>query len=179
MFALDGSSVQQLDALDTMGIAVHPSGDRMARIVRGFDHSVAELLIYDRDGIRKYLRLPDYKALHGLAWDGDALVAVSSGTNEVVSLTADGEFVTAWQVGPLRADAWHLNCVSAGPAGLCVSASGQSDRADGWHDRIDGGVIVPVGSQTPVVAGLRRPHHPLWLDDSWLVCESAAGAVSR
>ncbi len=41
------------------------------------------------------------------------------------------------------------------------------------------GVIVPVGSQTPVVAGLRRPHHPLWLDGSWLVCESAAGAVSR
>ncbi|HMS73472.1 MAG TPA: carotenoid biosynthesis protein, partial [Baekduia sp.] len=43
-----------------------------------------------------------------------------------------------------------------------------------------GAGLTGMGAAAPrVVAGLRRPHHPLWLDDSWLVCESAAGAVSR
>jgi len=178
LFVLDGDRLQRLDELNTMGFAVDAAGDRLARVVCGFMPNVAELLLYDRS-ITGYLRLPGLIAPHGLVWDGDELVVVSSGSNEVVRFSPVGERLSSWNPCTASGDAWHLNCLAFAGDGLYVSASGTSDHDLGWETNVAGGVLVRVGDAAPVISGLRRPHHPHWIDGSWLVCESAAGAVTR
>lgn len=178
LYRLAGNQIDRIDDLPTVGIAVDAAGQRVARVLRGFDPHVAEVLIYDEVGVSRYLRLPGVVAAHGIAWDGDELLVASSGTNEIVRFSAGGERLRTWNPGG-TGDAWHLNCLASREGAFFASAAGTSDTDLSWNSDVAGGVIVPLDSGVPVVTGLRRPHHPTWLDDTWLVCESAAGTVTR
>jgi uncharacterized protein (TIGR03032 family) len=61
-----------------------------------------------------------------------------------------------------------------------VTAVGASDAADGWREhRRDGGVVIDVGANEVVAAGLSMPHSPRWYRDQLWLCNSGTGEFGR
>ncbi len=57
-----------------------------------------------------------------------------------------------------------------------VTAVSQTDVADGWRDRrADGGCILDVTTNEPVVLGFSMPHSPRWYRDRLWLLDSGSG----
>jgi hypothetical protein len=174
IYVYDGNRFEVIDRLSTSGLALLPDG-RLLRLPRSFDEpgSSGELLVYDRRGVLGYRRLDDFSEAHGIAWQDGLIVAVSTGSNEIVWLDESGE-VKRWRA-ERGGDAWHLNDLFVAGGKLYVSAFGRFSEARGWHGHWDGtGIVFTLERGRPwvVLEGLTAPHTPRLLGDCWLVCNS-------
>ncbi|HYH58035.1 MAG TPA: DUF4915 domain-containing protein [Thermoleophilaceae bacterium] len=170
-----GEPPRRIDGLSTIGIAVGP--DLVARSLRGdADQPQGELLIYDRTGVLRYLRVPGLIDGHGMAWDGENVVAVASGRNAVLWIDPGGRVVRE-RTFPGEGDAWHLNCLMHDGDRLCVCAFGQRERHREWQAHLDDpeGVIADLETGSLTATGLRCPHHAHRAGEDLLVCESRHG----
>jgi uncharacterized protein DUF4915 len=173
MFAVSGGEVEQVDSLSSTGLAV--ARGRVARLVRSAtEHYGSELLLYDANGVERYIRLDDVVDPHDVVWDGEHYVIASTTANSLFWLSTNGEVVRRWQAAG-DGDAWHLNSLVQADGRLYAGAFGRFEHHREWIDHRDGGrgIVFDVESGRDVLTGLDCPHHPRRLDGSWLVCNSA------
>ncbi|HEX4963511.1 MAG TPA: DUF4915 domain-containing protein [Thermoanaerobaculia bacterium] len=143
----------------------------------------SELLVFDRAGLELLARYPFTVAtdVHSMVWRDGALLVVSSGTDELVQLTLEGDRVAAervlWRLEPdgPRQDTLHLNALLSSPAHLLVAGFGKktSDARDSARD----GFVIDVACGEVLASGLDQPHTLVELDGKLIVCESRRGAV--
>jgi uncharacterized protein DUF4915 len=181
LYVLEDGRFSLLDELSSTGLAVSPDGERLARLLWAEDESdrAGELLIYGREGLLAHHRLDELRQPHSVGWDGDTLVAVSTGTNALLWIDSSGAVGRTWKA-PGDGDCWHLNSLAWRRGRMLVSAFG---RFAGHHDwtrdgaREGAGIVFDLRSGRDVLGGLSAPHNPLWLDGGWLVCNSGPGEL--
>lgn len=178
LFAYDGRAVEQVDRVSTTGLYV--AGDRLIRTLWCSSDIgvVGELLIYDRCGIERYYRIDALSDPHDVLWDGEHFVLVSSSTNSILWISPSGEVARRWQA-PGEGDVWHLNSLLLKDDELLVSAFGRFSHHREWSgikkDRA--GFVLNLTTGEDVITGLSCPHHPRYVDDAWIVCNSATGEL--
>lgn len=182
LFRRDADRWRRIDHLACTGLAVAPGRNRVARVLWTSDdpQTRAELIESDATGVLRYLRVDALKEPHGLRYDHEHIVAVSTLENRVLWIDEAGR-VTSDRGFEGNGDAWHLNCLNWMDDRLIVSAFGRHpDHRDWAGTRLRGnGVIVDVASGEVLVSGLSAPHDPTFQDDGWLVCDSATGRLLR
>jgi hypothetical protein len=173
LFRIDGSRVERIDRLSSMGLAF--DGRRLARILRSLpqETDVTEVAVYDERGVQRYLRLDDAAAPHDVAWDGENLVVVSAWSNAARWFSPSGELMREVRY-PGPRDSWHLNCVTRRGDRWYASMFGDFGTFRAWAppSREGEGQIVDLATGTAVVRGLTSPHSPRWVDGMWVVCNS-------
>lgn len=177
IFSVDGSRAVRIDRLSSVGLAC--DGLRLARGLhcKGPDAAVAEVVIYDERGVKRYVRLDDTEAVHDVAWDGENIVVVSAWNNAVRWFAPSGEMVREVRyAGPN--DNWHVNCVTHRDGewyATMFGPVGPLGRSTAAREGV--GRIVRLTTGDEVVGGLTGPHTPRWLDGLWLVCNSGRGEL--
>ncbi len=171
LFLLD-DEVERIDWLSTTGL--YAADGLFLRLLWGPD-----LLVYDERGVVRYLRLDGLVDPHDVVLDGDQIVVVSTGRNEILRYGLSGELVERWTPGG-EGDAWHLNNLLLSDGRLLCACFGRfaADRA--WAEdgaREGAGIVFDVRSQETVISGLTAPHNPHRLPRGWLVCNSGTGEV--
>ncbi|HLY17131.1 MAG TPA: DUF4915 domain-containing protein, partial [Bryobacteraceae bacterium] len=160
---------------------IFTNGKMLCRCLRnrGTD-GAGELLIYDERGVRRYLRIDELAGTHDIVWDGDNFVAVSSGTNSILWISAAGDVVRRWRA-PGEDDSWHLNSLLLHRGKLLISAFGRYQNTRQWSEHLVAGHGVVFDQETgqDLISGLCAPHHPRWVDGAWLVCNSGMNSVMQ
>jgi uncharacterized protein (TIGR03032 family) len=79
----------------------------------------------------------------------------------------------------IKEDRCHLNGLAMeNGVPRYVTAVSKSDTIDGWRDRrLDGGIVIDVGSGEIVIGGLSMPHSPRIYRDRLWVLNSGAGEL--
>ncbi len=173
IFAVSKGRVEQVDSLSSTGLAV--ADGRVARLVRSAtEHYGSELLLYDVNGVERYVRLDEVVDPHDVVWDGTHFVVASTTSNSLFWLSAHGEVVRRWQA-PGDGDAWHLNSLVLADGRLYAAAFGRFEHHRDWTGHKDDGrgIVFDVETRREVVTGLDCPHHPRRVDGAWVVCNSA------
>ena len=195
LFACTGDSLERLDCRPSTGLyladRIAGQGDeksssaRLLRLLHAPDgpNGVAELLVYDSEGLVSHLRLDEVHDPHDVSMEGNDYVVVSTFDNEVVWLSTSGKVKKRWRA-PGEPDSWHLNSLAWTRSGeLLVSAFGQNERYREWA-RATGaakGVLFSPTENKVVLGGFESPHTPTQTTDNeaqkWFLCSSAAGQV--
>jgi len=141
------------------------------------------LVIFDATDL-SLLRRYDFCAasdVHSIWAEGDAVYAVSSGTDEVMKLLLRGTEVVSeevfWRPEPNapRKDHHHLNSITGVDGQLLVSGFG---RRSGEHwQSARHGFIQSLASSETIVRGIEQPHSVLILGEAIAYCESRQMAV--
>jgi acetolactate synthase I/II/III large subunit len=177
LYGLRGSSVEKIDDLSTNSIAV--AGDRLLRLLWSHPGEPANLLVYSCQGLDRHHVLEGLGDAHHVTFDGPDYLLVSTATNSLVWLSPDGAR-REWKA-PGAGDAWHLNGAFLKNGSILVSAFGRFSNEQGWraNARNGTGIVFDLKSGRDILSGLACPHHPLWIDGAWMVCNSAAHEVLR
>ena len=133
--------------------------------------------------LRTAIRLERVSDGHSLIWRDNGLLAVSTGTNELVRITLDEAMATAqvesvWALGSQREDCHHLNSLAQLEGRLYGSMLGPTDSKDSHFERQDGS-IADIASGKPVWTQLLHPHSLLACDDKLYCLESGRGRLWR
>ena len=120
--------------------------------------------------------MPCCDDLHGLAPVRDAVLVISTGTNEVyrVEVAAEPRISLFWSETDDRGDTVHLNDIAVGPEGIVFSAFGRR-RAN----QMRCGQVFKVHPREVILEGLREPHSPQWSKGDLFVLESGSGDLVR
>jgi len=110
--------------------------------------------------------------VHDILLWREHLLAVSTGTNEVLVLDPSGQTTGRFQF-PGDGDAWHLNCLAHWKGTIVVSAFGSFRASREYKDQTKGrGIIVDLFSKEILWGQLSQPHSPLPVGDTLYVCDS-------
>ena len=178
-----------------MGVAVHPTGDRMAVAARNKvwflrnDRSVAPQLepvgANQACFLTRSAQVTGEIQAHEMGWSGDELWVVNTLFSCLCTLDPAYSFVPRWQpsfISQLVAeDRCHLNGLAmVGGQPKYVTAMGQTDTAGGWRpDKANSGCLLDVESNEVVASGFAMPHSPrVHLGHIWLL-DSGRGALVR
>lgn len=175
--AFDGTVCGKIDGLKTHGLAF-----RDGRLFRALAYTeqprpMTDLLVYDAHGVFRYQRLDDVWGAHDvLPRDGYTLV-VATGHNIVYRVDDAG--ATPWWHTGAREDTWHVNCLTEVDGTVYMTAFGIFDARRAWDTDRDArsGVLVRLPDAHVVLSGLTQPHHPRWIDGTWVVCNSGKGTL--
>lgn len=184
LFVREPGGWRRLDHLASTGLAVSPDGQQVARALWTSDdpQTHGELLISDATGVLRYLRVDELQEPHGLVWDGDHVVAVSTLRNALLWIDPAGR-ITRRRTFPGEGDAWHVNCPAWAGGRLVATAFGRHERHRDWAApgaMVGGGIILDVDTGTPIATGLSAPHDPVPLaGGGWLVCDSKTHRLLR
>jgi len=145
--------------------------------------SGAELIVYDRTGILRYLRLDGIGEPHDIFAENDGSVLIVNTNRTRINRVSESAILsTVWDVG-LDGDCWHVNCLARHEGGLFATVFGRFDHHRGWSGPdqpwMRAGELVELATGKAVLRGLSQPHSPTRLGASWLVCDSAAHALVR
>lgn len=140
----------------------------------------SELRAFDPETLEPCWRYPFRlgRDVHSIAMTSDGLLAVSTGTDEVLRLEVDPERgVTSeevvWRVGEgVREDRHHLNGVATAGERTLVYGFGRRPAPDAWQDARDGFVATLEGDER-LLGPVYHPHSICELSaDELAVCES-------
>jgi len=147
MWCVDRLSSRGIDATDELAVrAIQADGHMLVTI---YGDKTARTAISDKAGNIHDVRLLDGK-----------IYAVSTGTNEVLQLSADGTIAKTWTF-PGGKDAWHINGVDLWDGKLVASAFGRFEGEGAYEGKTKGaGVVFEVETQKDVWTGLSGPHTP-------------------
>jgi len=175
VFALGTNGFEQIDWIASKGLYV--AGDRLLRVV-GFGAPPTELFVYDTKGIVSYLRLDTVSHVHDVAWNGQHVLVVSTGSNRILWLDADGSVAREWYPGG-EDNSWHVNCLFVCPEGIFASAFGRYSSRYEWRGRqgTNAGVLFKIDTGEDVLTGLDGPHSPRMIDGQWVICNSRKSEV--
>jgi hypothetical protein len=138
--------------------------------------NTSAILVLDRDFNLVNIRMvPELVDLHGIAADGERVIVVSTGTNQVCALPPDlkGNLDVIWH-GDVLNNTLHANCVHIAGGATFLSMFGA--RRPG---QMRNGEVIDLGTGQTVLSGLREPHSPFWRDGNLYVLESATGDLLR
>jgi hypothetical protein len=174
LFVIDGGRTERIDRISSMGLAF--DGRRLARILRctADDANVGEVVIYDERGVQRYLRLDETPSIHDVVWDGEDLAVVCPWENAVRWFSANGSVVREARYHGAR-DSRHLNCVARRGDRWYATEFAGGGAFRGWADpsRKGQGRLIDLITGETVAEGLSAPHSPRWIDELWIVCNSA------
>ncbi|MCR8964018.1 TIGR03032 family protein [Brevibacillus halotolerans] len=157
------------DNFSSTGLALHNSS-----VIRSFHLADSALLMfYHPDGAQKKLINHDLADIHDLLVRDDVLYAVSTGTNEIVSLCTDtGNITQRWSF-PGEGDSWHVNCIDFWNGRLVVSAFCEGMKhGDYYNDPLYNGFIMDVETKEKLWLELTHPHTPKAEGNRRYVCDS-------
>lgn len=178
-----------------MGVAIHPSGDRMAVAAR----NKVWLLRNDRDlasqlepaGANEACFLASSAQItgeiqaHEMGYSGDDLWIVNTLFSCLCTLDPDYSFVPQWQPSYISQLAPEDRCHLNGMAMLdgkpkYVTAMGQTDTAGGWRpNKVETGCLIDVDTNEVIAHGFAMPHSPrVHMGQIWLL-DSGRGALVR
>lgn len=148
------------------------------------DDTTSRLLILDRHTLSRVAlhTFHSVQRVHSLLVAGEALYAVSTGTDEVIRCDLahglPGCEVVVWKpaANAPRDDTQHLNAITAFEGALYISGFGpRQDQL--WSSARNGGYVVNLATGAPVATGLNHPHSLTQIDGELAFCESNAGAI--
>src|SRR5262249_25645729 len=119
--------------------------------------------------------------IHSLCALPDFLVAVSSGTDEIVRLPLRagelGPEEVIWRISTDagRSDNHHLNSICSWRGGLVVSGFGP--KPDGTWRSAREGFLQNIDTGERLVTAVRHPHSATPVGDTLSYCESATASV--
>ncbi len=91
--------------------------------------------------------------------DGEMYV-VSTGTNEIVTLSEEGIITRRWPMEGM-ADAWHLNCLDVWDQRVVVCCFGKFENHRGYKGKADNkGIVFDLLTGDILWSGLCFPHTP-------------------
>jgi hypothetical protein len=118
------------------------------------------LAIFDKRDLRllECVPLPNVVDVHSLCLDGSALIAVSTGTDEIVRISLDDPTRTEviWRASAAREDTQHLNAITWYAERLVCSGFGPN--AGERRSSALNGYIYDVSAGTFLAKGIRQPH---------------------
>jgi len=166
IFLFTGDAIQRIDSLATADLCY--AGERMLRLL-GDDPGQAgpELLFYDEIGVQRYARLEALPEIRHIAWDGSQIVGVTS--ESLVWLTTAAE-MTRTSAAPSAAGPGRITGLACASGRAYVAVT--SPRV--WPQERAPGAIVRVDDGQEVVTGLDSPHHFMFAEDGWAVCNSGS-----
>jgi hypothetical protein len=144
-----------IDRLSSRG--VDATGELVVRAIQADGHIL--LTIYGARTARTIIsdkgsNIHDVRILDG------KIYAVSTGTNEVLQIGADGGIVKTWTF-PGGKDAWHINGIDMWDGRLVASAFGRFEGEGNYEGKTKGaGIVFDVENQKDVWTGLSGPHTP-------------------
>lgn len=121
--------------------------------------------------------------LHEIAWGGEGLWMVNTLFSCLCTIDDRYSFVPRWQPPFItrlsRHDRCHLNGLAmAGGEPAYVTMFAASDEPQGWREqKLDGGIVVHVGSGDVVARNLSMPHSPRVYGDRLWVLDSGNGTL--
>lgn len=174
------TSWDRIDELPTVGMAVSPAGDRLARVLFGVHPDAdSHLLMYDAAGVLWYRRLSALLDPHGIVWvDADTIVVIGTLTNTALWISAGDGHIRRERRFAQDPDAWHLNTPALDLQGRLVCTEfGIAEGPRGWN-KVQapdgpGGGLFDLEDERVLFDGLSLPHDPLPRGDRWLVNNSA------
>ena len=124
--------------------------------------------------------------VHEMSVAGDGrLIFVNTLFSCLATLSESRSFAPVWRppfISKLAAeDRCHLNglAMKDGRPAYATAVS-RSDVGDGWRDRrVDGGVVIGIGSGEIIAEGLSMPHSPRWHDDRLWLLDSGTGYLGH
>jgi uncharacterized protein (TIGR03032 family) len=123
-------------------------------------------------------------ALHDLAFDGAAVLAVNTNYSCVCRIDGIRNFEPIWTpsfISEIRpGDRCHLNGMALADGTLrYVTALGTSNVSRGWTtDKLTGGVVMDAPTGEIVARGLCMPHSPRLIDGKLYLVEAGTGTLS-
>jgi glycosyltransferase involved in cell wall biosynthesis len=173
VFLLDRDGVEQLSPIDTSGLALSASALLLARQSAG-SHVLRRIHGGDLHAVPVGEPPLD---LHDVAFDGDAVYAVSTEWNAVLQLDADLREIRRWAL-PGERDSAHVNSLCMHDGRLLASRFGSFDRHRGYKGRTAGaGEVFEVSSGDVLISGLSQPHSLVSHAGLLWVCDSEAGTL--
>ncbi|MFC4099332.1 DUF4915 domain-containing protein [Paenibacillus xanthanilyticus] len=163
-----------IDRVSTTGIGM--DDDFFVRSIQQEDR--ADLVVQNRVGRTRRLRFPEFSDIHDVYVKNGLIYAVSTGTNEVVCISAlSGELVST-RTFPGESDSMHLNCLDQWNERLVVSAFGRFAKHREYKDSSSlNGIVIDVQSGDNVWGQLTEPHSPRQAGAYYLICDSGTGRL--
>ncbi|BCB28364.1 hypothetical protein SKTS_32500 [Sulfurimicrobium lacus] len=126
---------------------------------------------------KKVLMEDEQFDFHDILYHENRLYLVSTGTNEVITLTKEGAEIKRYSY-PGHNDSWHINCLGIWDGRVVVSAFGEFDSMRGYkHNSTHRGFIMDLESGQKLWEGLSQPHTPVQRSDKYYVCNSESKQV--
>jgi hypothetical protein len=113
--------------------------------------------------------------VHSIVAFNGAIVAASTGSDEIVRLRENGDAEVLWRASAGERDDHHVNALCVFEGRLLCSAFGKR-LGPAWADAVDG-YVYDVSRGEYVVRGIYQPHSLQVFDGALYWCESARGAV--
>jgi hypothetical protein len=145
--------------------------------------SASALLVLDRKNLALRHR-HEFRAaadVHSIWLDGSRLLAVSTGTDEVIEVVLQGPQVVSERVvwrpeeGGSREDSHHLNAICGRDGGVLVTAFGTKTATTSNTAR--DGFVVDITTGERVASGIDQPHSLALIGTGMACCESRKAAV--
>jgi len=178
-----------------MGVAVHPSGDRLAVAARNKvwflrnDPSVAAQLpptgAHAACFLTRTAHVTGEIQAHEMDWNGEELWVVNTLFSCLCTLSPEYSFVPRWRPAFISKlapeDRCHLNGLAMHQGRpRYVTALGQTDSAGGWRpEKATAGCLIDVETSDVLAGGFAMPHSPrMHLGQVW-VLDSGRGELVR
>lgn len=163
-----------LERRDCTGLSI--DGGRWARAIIG--HPSCDLEWREEGGAPQRIRLAaGLDDIHDVMWHGDEMLVVSTSTNEVMRVGADGSIKIIQQF-PGVGDAWHLNCLALWDGRVVASAFGEFASNRGYKGAThEAGFVFVLDGGERLWQGLSQPHSPLQVEGTYYVCDSETKRV--
>lgn len=175
----EASEVECLDRLPTAGLAVDGERGCLYRLLTTpvTPPLGGELLTYDPCGLSHYARLDFLRDPHDLiCWRGE-LWGTCTEENRIYRISRTG-YVRGYLSFPEFPHIHHLNNLTVRDGELYATAFAALHPPVPGQERRPG-VIFDVARRQVIRDDLASPHHPAWVDGSWIVCDSRRNALLR
>lgn len=164
---IENNQVEIIDTFETTGIWVHDG--TLIRAIQGAGD--AKILVYNQDSFQ-YIVTKDISDIHDVLFFKNKLYVVSTGSNEVVTLSEFGKIQDRWKL-PGNGDAWHLNCLDVWEDKVVVSAFGKFEESGQYKGRTKGsGFVFELETRRKVWQNLSQPHSPKHDINKKYICDS-------
>lgn len=161
-----GNQATIIDRYDSTGMDYKEN--RLFRYVR----TLNKVAIYDKQGLLGTLKLSNSNDIHDLKFIDNKLVAVSTGSNEILWYDLKGELVKSYKESG-EGDATHINCIYKNQDEYFVSLFGDFDKHREWKNKARGkGFVKKLSSGATLFNNLSGPHNPMFDSKFWYVCNS-------
>lgn len=171
-----------IDQEDTTGIWISEGGV-FRNVIASIPDSeapykrVMQLQSFSTVSGKKVLMEDDQFDFHDILYHENRLYLVSTGTNEVISLTKEGEEIKRYSY-PGHNDSWHINCLGIWDGRVVLSAFGEFDSMRGYkHNSLHRGFVIDLESGTKLWEYLSQPHTPAQWGNKYYICNSESKQV--
>lgn len=148
------------------------AGQYFAALQTGPDGALA---VFDETlKVRNVIQIPGTRDLHGLRSDGDRLLVVSTGTDEIFSVDPSGKTPPElfWSPSRRQARRIHVNDVIRFGGRYLICAHRLLDTAG----KADGNILDHASNEV-LARGMLQPHTFMRLGERLLLCDSQRGQV--